>query len=75
MEPIFLLLPLQELLNVSYFDNILLGRTLFTISIAAIPRRLQYVAPTMTVHSRMKMAALNGRQICFDGGHKMQTLF
>ena len=26
----------------------------------------------MAVHSRMRTAALDGRQRCFDGGHKMQ---
>jgi hypothetical protein len=46
-----------------------------TSSIAAMPIIMLYIAPTMAVHSRTRMAAFDGRQRCFDGGHEMQALF
>ena len=59
----------------SYFDNIVFGWGLPITSRAENPTKLWYVAPTMAVHSRMRIAALDGRQRCFDGGHEMQILF
>ena len=59
----------------SYFDNIVFGWGLPITSRAENPTKLWYVAPTMAVHSRMRIAALDGRQRCFDGRHEMQILF
>ena len=40
----------------------------------ARPKKTQYIPPTMAVHSRMRMAAFDGRQRCFGGGHEMAAL-
>ena len=42
--------------------------------IAAIPIKILYRALTMAVHRRMRMAAFDGRQRCFGGGHEMAAL-
>ena len=59
----------------SYSDKIALGVWLLKTSTEENPMKLKYIAPTMAVQNRMRMAALDGRQRSFDGGHELQTLF
>jgi hypothetical protein len=59
----------------SYIEILKLILDLSISSTAAKPTNMLYIAPTMAVHSRMRMAAFDGRQKYFDGGHEMQALF
>ena len=59
----------------AYSDKIAWGIGLLRTNAAEILTTLKYGAPTIIVHSRIRMAALDGRQRHFDGGHEMQTLF
>jgi hypothetical protein len=58
----------------SYIEILKLIRDLSISSTAAEPINMLYIAPTMAVHSRMRIADFDGRQTCFDGGHEMQAL-
>ena len=59
----------------SYSDKTTLGVWLLRTSTAEKPTKLKYIVPTMAVQNRMRIAALDGRQRSFDGGHELQTLF
>ena len=58
----------------SYTEILEFIRDLSISSKAAEPINMLYIAPIMAVHSKIRMAAFDGRQRCFGGGHEMAAL-